>query len=93
MYKSAIEQSERENGGVADEIQLIKNHIRLFRKEELIVVPATQISRSPQIHQRKLTEIKIPRRINRILSAVIENNCKCKRVKLHFVCFRFPNFG
>jgi E3 ubiquitin-protein ligase EDD1 len=76
VYKSAIEQSERENNGVADEVQLLKNHIRLMRKDELIVVPTTKLSRSPQIHQRKLTEIKIPRRVSRILSAVIENNCK-----------------
>lgn len=76
VYKSAIEKNESENNGVVDEIQLLKNSMRLMRKDELIVVPTTKISRSPQIHQRKLTEIKIPKRITRILSAVIDNNCK-----------------
>jgi hypothetical protein len=58
-----------------DEIQLLKNNIRLMRKDELIAIPSTKISRSPQIHLRKLTEIRVPRRISRILSAVVENNC------------------
>jgi hypothetical protein len=78
---------------VVDEGQLYKS-IRLIRKDELIVVPTTKISRSPQIYQRKLNEIKLPKRISRILSAVIDNNCMLK-VKVTFknLNFRFSYTG
>lgn len=79
---------------MADEVQLLRNHIRLMRKDELIVVPTTKLSRSPQIHQRKLTEIKIPRRVSRVLSAVIENNCKLNGLITRLIpIFRLPTFG
>lgn len=79
---------------MADEVQLLRNHIRLMRKDELIVVPTTKLSRSPQIHQRKLTEIKIPRRVSRVLSAVIENNCKLNGLITRLIpIFRLSTFG
>ncbi|KAI6173317.1 E3 ubiquitin-protein ligase UBR5 [Aphelenchoides besseyi] len=75
VYKSAIEQNQKENNGSVDETALLTRNVRLMRKDELVVVPSVKISRSPQTFQRKLLEVKIPRRIRRILSSAVENNC------------------
>lgn len=78
---------------MVDEIQLLKNSIRLMRKDELIVVPTMKISRSPQVHQRKLTEVRLTKRINKILSVVVENNCKWGCDGWFKFAFRFPGSG
>ncbi|CAD5234617.1 unnamed protein product [Bursaphelenchus xylophilus] len=74
VYKSAIEQSEKENNGVANEVELLKSHLRLMRKDELVVVPSVKLSRSPQTFQKKLCEVKLPKNIRRIISSAIDNN-------------------
>lgn len=75
VYKSVIEKLKKEEGTV-DEADLMRNHMRLMRKEELVVVPSLKLSRSPQTFQKKLTEVKLPKYVRRILSAAVENTCE-----------------
>ncbi|CAD5229165.1 unnamed protein product [Bursaphelenchus okinawaensis] len=75
VYKSAIEQSEKENNGVANEVELLRSHLRLMRKDELVLVPSLRLSRSPQTFQKKLVEVKLPKNVRKVISSAVDNNC------------------
>lgn len=55
-------------------MELLQNHMRLMRKDELIVVSSVRVARSPPTFQKKLAEVKLPKSIKKIVSSAIEES-------------------